>query len=75
VLWFAVWVLLVLAAGAVFFLLGRDLWRKATALTRDLGLAADRLTEVADRLTVLERPPAGRPVTYDRSAATSDPQE
>ena len=28
-LWVLVWVVLVLAAAGVFFLLGRDLWRKA----------------------------------------------
>jgi hypothetical protein len=53
VLWVLVWVVLVLAAAGVFFLLGRDLWRKARALTRELGVATDRLTEVTDRLADL----------------------
>jgi hypothetical protein len=53
VLWVLVWVVLVLAAAGVFFLLGRDLWRKARALTRELGVASDRLTEVTDRLADL----------------------
>lgn len=49
-LWVLVWVVLVLAAAAVFFLLGRDLWRKARALTRELGTASDRLAQIADRI-------------------------
>jgi hypothetical protein len=53
VVWFLVWVVLVLAAAGVFFLLGRDLWRKARALTRELGVATDRLAEVSDRLADL----------------------
>jgi hypothetical protein len=53
VLWVLVWVVLVLAAVGVFFLLGRDLWRKARALTRELGVATDRLSEVSDRLAEL----------------------
>ena len=52
-LWVLVWVVLVLAAAGVFFLLGRDLWRKARALTRELGVATDRLSEVTDRLADL----------------------
>ena len=51
--WVLVWVVLLLAAAGVFFLLGRDLWRKARALTRELGVATDRLTEVTDRLAEL----------------------
>ena len=52
-LWVLVWVILVVVAAGVFFLLGRDLWRKARALTRELGVATDRLTEVTDRLAEL----------------------
>jgi hypothetical protein len=48
--WFGIWVLLVLAALSFFFLLGRDLWRKAKALTRELGVATDRLAAVSDQL-------------------------
>ncbi len=54
--WVLVWVVLLLAAAGVFFLLGRDLWRKARALTRELGVATDRLTEVTDRLAELSEP-------------------
>jgi hypothetical protein len=53
VLWLLVWLVLALAAAGGFFLLGRDLWRKARALTRELGVATDRLTEVTDRLAEL----------------------
>jgi hypothetical protein len=56
VLWVLVWLVLVLAAAGIFFLLGRDLWRKARALTRELGVATDRLTEVTDRLAELSEP-------------------
>jgi cytochrome c-type biogenesis protein CcmH/NrfG len=56
VLWVLFWLVLVLAAAGAFFLLGRDLWRKARALTRELGVATDRLTEVTDRLAELSEP-------------------
>ena len=51
--WVLVWLVLVLAAAGAFFLLGRDLWRKARALTRELRVATDRLSEVSDRLADL----------------------
>jgi len=57
VLWVLVWLVLVLAAAGAFFLLGRDLWRKARALTRELGVATDRLTEITDRLAELSDSP------------------
>ncbi len=49
-LWVAAWAVLLLGAAAVFFLLGRDLWRKAKTLTRELGAATDRLAAITDRL-------------------------
>ena len=55
-LWVLVWLVLALAAASVLFLLGRDLWRKARALTRELGVATDRLSEVTDRLAELSEP-------------------
>ena len=55
-LWVLIWLVLALAAAGVFFLLGRDLWRKARALTRELGVATDRLSEVTDRLAELSEP-------------------
>jgi hypothetical protein len=54
VLWVLVWVLLVLGAALLFFLLGRRLWRQAKALTVELGTATERLTELTDRLEALE---------------------
>ena len=53
-LWFAVWVVLLLSAALVFFLLGRDLWGKGRALSAELAVATDRLTELGDRLALLE---------------------
>ena len=72
VLWVLVWVVLVLAAAGVFFLLGRDLWRKATALTRELGVATDRLSEVSDRLADLTPlgAPSERPVPVMAAAGS-----
>jgi len=55
VLWFLVWTVLVLGAAGVFFLLGRDLWRKSKALVRELTTATDRLTEIGDRLADLDQ--------------------
>ena len=49
-LWALIWVVLVLGAACVFYLVGRDLWRKAAALLHEMGDAADRLSEVADGL-------------------------
>jgi hypothetical protein len=54
VLWVLVWVLLVLGAALLLFLLGRRLWRQAKALTVELGTATERLAELTDRLEALE---------------------
>jgi hypothetical protein len=48
--WTLLWVVLVLGAGFVFFVLGRSLWRKASALLGELGEAADRLSVVSAEL-------------------------
>lgn len=56
-LWVLVWVLLVLAAALVFFVLGRRLWRQVSALSAELRTATDRLTELTDRLAELETAP------------------
>ena len=53
--WVAVWVLLALGAAGAFFLLGRHLWRKAVALVHEMGDAAERMSDAADRIT--HRPP------------------
>ena len=61
-LWFLLWTLLVLGAAGVFFLLGRDLWRKGKALVGELTTATERLTAIGDRLADLdqEAPPANQ---------------
>jgi hypothetical protein len=61
VLWVLVWVLLVLGAALLFFLLGRRLWRQARALSAELGTATERLTELTDRLEALESAPVDLP--------------
>ena len=48
--WTLLWVVLVIGAGVVFFVLGRSLWRKASALLGELGEAADRLSVVSAEL-------------------------
>jgi hypothetical protein len=55
VLWFLLWTVLVLGAAGVFFLLGRDLWRKSKALVSELTAVTDRLTELGDRLADLDQ--------------------
>jgi hypothetical protein len=52
-LWVLLWVVLVLAAVVVLGLLGLSLWRKAKALTREIGTASDRLAAVSDSLSDL----------------------
>lgn len=56
-LWVLVWVLLVLGAALVFFVLGRRVWRQASALSAELRTATDRLTQLTDRLAELETAP------------------
>jgi hypothetical protein len=65
VLWVLVWVLLVLGAALLFFLLGRRLWRQARALSAELGTATERLTELTDRLEALDGAPVARPERPD----------
>jgi hypothetical protein len=72
VLWFTVWTVLVLAALAGAFLLGRSLWRKGKALLAELERAADvvgRLAERADELTAAAQ--AAAPLAHD---LLSDPE-
>jgi len=51
--WTLLWIVLVVAALGVFFLVGRSLWRKGMALLTELGTASDRLASVADELDTL----------------------
>ncbi len=69
-IWVAVWAVLLLTAAVAFFLLGRDLWRKAKALTRELGTASDRLAQIADQLDDLDPHPRDD-VSVVRSQSTS----
>jgi C4-dicarboxylate-specific signal transduction histidine kinase len=57
--WTLVWIVLVLGALGVLFLLGRSLWRKGMALARELADAAERMAAVTDQLTTVA-PPATR---------------
>jgi hypothetical protein len=51
--WTLLWVVLVVAALGVLFLIGRGLWRKAIALLSELGTATERLSAVADELDTI----------------------
>ncbi|MFI2752021.1 hypothetical protein ACGIF2_01125 [Cellulomonas sp. P22] len=71
-LWFIVWTVLVVGTLVGAFFLGRDLWRKATALLAELGRAADVLGQLADRAAELSAAaaagPALRPQVFDDPA-------
>jgi hypothetical protein len=58
-LWVLLWLVLLLGAALVLGLLGRTLWRKAKALTAELGAASDRLSALATSINDLTDPPAG----------------
>ena len=49
-LWALLWAVLLVGAGLVLGLLGRTLWRKVKALTRELGESSQRLTGLLARL-------------------------
>jgi hypothetical protein len=69
-LWILLWVVLVLGAGAVLGLLGLSLWRKAKALTIEIGEATERLSAVQATLNDVADPEraAHRPATsYDQT--------
>jgi hypothetical protein len=51
--WVVLWVVLVLAAGALFGLLGLMLWKKAKALIAEIGTSTERLTAVLAQLNDL----------------------
>lgn len=65
-LWALLWFLLLLGAGLVLGLVARVLWRKAKALTQEIGEASERLTAVLATLNDVADP-AGDPPP--RSAA------
>lgn len=71
-LWTLLWLLLLLAAAAFLFVMGRRLVRQGLALARELGEAADRLAQVGDALESLADrtgPPAPAPGHGEPSAA------
>jgi hypothetical protein len=51
--WTLLWVVLVVGAGVALFLVGRSLWRKASALLVELGEAAERMGAVSEQLELL----------------------
>ena len=59
-LWFLLWLVLVLVAAAFLAYLGRHVWRKAKALTAELGAASDRLGEIAAAISESSSPPHTR---------------
>ncbi|WP_265521216.1 hypothetical protein [Oerskovia flava] len=63
-MWFWVWSLLVLGTLAGAFFLGRDLWRKAVALMREVSHATALLGQAAQTVqTRLQEAAAARPST------------
>lgn len=48
--WVLIWIILVLAAVAIFAVLGRSLWRKGLALADEMASSADKLSEASARL-------------------------
>ncbi len=63
-LWFLVWVVLGLVAVGVLALVGRSLWRKSAALARELGEAAERLSDVTEALSAASQPPPAHPGVF-----------
>ena len=62
--WLLVFVLLVVLAAVVLFLLVRSVWRKASALFTELAHSSDRIAELTAVLESAERPgivPGGAP--------------
>lgn len=51
--WLILWTAILAGTGWTFFVLGRGLWRQASALFSELGTASERLGAVMDQLDVL----------------------
>lgn len=66
--WVLVWVALFVAAGVVFFLLARGLWRQGKALFGELGTASERLGAVMEQVDAL-----GETAVERRLAVFDDP--
>src|SRR5690554_2006288 len=70
-LWFTVWTLLVAGALVTFFLVGRDLWRKA----KRLGAAADEAAQALGRLEELvAEAQESLPLTTPAPVSLDDPE-
>jgi hypothetical protein len=66
--WVLIWAVLLVGSAGVFFLLGRSLWRKLKAVTRELALASERLGAVSDGLQELAQRSAAEPAVFTRPA-------
>ena len=55
--WFLLWTVLVAGAIAVFFLLGRRLYRQGKALVHEMTETADRLGQISAALAAQPPPP------------------
>jgi len=71
--WVLLWVVLVLAAGAVLGLLGRSLWRKAKALTAEMTAASDRMSAVAASISELSQQVGGGGTGEDAWSTYGEP--
>jgi hypothetical protein len=65
-LWVLLWTGLLLAAGLLLGLIGRDLWRKAKALTAELTRTTDRLSAVSASLSQIADQQADRAAGLNR---------
>jgi len=77
--WVLLWVVLFLGAGLALGLLGLMLWRKATALTREVGEATERLTAVLAALNdvadpALDVPSLAPPARASTRGSKRDPR-
>ena len=59
-LWFLLWLVLVVAAGAVLGYLARNLYRKAKALMREAATASDQLSEITAAMDASTAPRESR---------------
>lgn len=66
--WVLVWVVLVLGAGFVLFLLLRQVWRSLRSLGREMATASERLSAVTEELQRLQdrAPTPPEPAVFDR---------
>jgi hypothetical protein len=58
--WVLLWTAILAGTGWLFFVLGRRLWRQASALFGDLGTASERLGAVMEQVDALGEQAAAR---------------